>query len=70
MRRRSRRTSPTAEERGAPGIDTRHRVDADGTSTDALDQALRVLARMLARQAARKVFERQCVRDGNSEDLP
>lgn len=44
-------------------------VDVSGTSREALDHALRALARLLGRQAARELFERECARDVN-EDVP
>jgi hypothetical protein len=53
MRRRSRHTSTNSEPPEWPATT----VDA-GTQSDApLDDALRVLARLLARQAARELFE-------------
>jgi hypothetical protein len=71
MRRRSRRTTPVHREYEALATNSHRRgdVDADGTSREALDHALRALARLLARQAARELFERECARDVN-EDLP
>jgi hypothetical protein len=35
-----------------------------------VDHALWALARLLARQAAREVFERECAQDVKAEDLP
>ena len=70
MRRRSRRTMPVHRELEAPATNSQKRadVDVDGASREALDQALRALARLLARQAARELFERELARDVN-EDL-
>ena len=66
MRRRSRQTSTNSEplEWAATTID-----DAVPTQSDAaLDDALRALARLLARQAAREIFERECTQEVNPED--
>jgi hypothetical protein len=64
MRRRSRHTSTNGEPPEWPATT----VDA-GTHSDApLDDALRVLARLLARQAAREIFERECGEDETCSD--
>jgi hypothetical protein len=62
---------PAHRELEAPATNSHDRADVgvDGTSREALDQALRALARLLARQAAREMFEGECARDVN-EDLP
>jgi hypothetical protein len=70
MRRRSRPPSPTRREYEAPATNTHDRVDEDAASSEALDQALRVLARLLARRAARELFDDECGRDMSFEDLP
>jgi len=69
MRRRSRPTTPVHQELEAPATNSQSRadVDVDGTSREALNHALRALARLLARQAARELFERECARDVNEE---
>ena len=71
MRRRSRRPMPVHRELEAPATNSQKHadVDADGASREALDHALRALARLLARQAAGEQFERECARDVNA-DLP
>lgn len=58
MRRRSR---PTATKGAPPEWPTTVEESADaGTQSDApLDEALRALARLLARQAAREFFDRE-----------
>jgi hypothetical protein len=61
---------PTSEEYEAPATNTHDRVDVRDASSEALDHALRALARLLARQAARELFERERTRDLNPEDLP
>ncbi len=72
MRRRSRPPLPTREPYEAPATNMQNdvHVDADSASSEALDQALCALARLLARQAAREVFERDRARDSDPEDLP
>lgn len=70
MRRRSRPPLPTSGQYEAPATNTHDRVDVNGASSEALDHALRTLARLLARQAAREFFERERGRDTNPEDLP
>ena len=59
MRRRSRHTSTQGEPREWPATTVDESADG-GTQSDApLDEALRALARLLARQAAREMFERE-----------
>lgn len=70
MRRRSRPPLPTSGQYEAPATNTHGGVDVDDASTEALDHALRTLARLLARQAARELFERERARDLIPEDLP
>ena len=67
MRRRSRHTSTQGEPPEWPAkVD--ESADA-GTQWDALlDEALRALARLLARQAAREIFERECGEDETCSD--
>jgi hypothetical protein len=62
---------PVHRELEAPATNSQKHadVDADGASREALDHALRALARLLARQAAGEQFERECARDVNA-DLP
>ena len=63
MRRRSRHTSTNGEPPELPATAVDASPDA-GTQSDApLDDALRALARLLARQAAREIFERECAHD-------
>jgi len=70
MRRRSRHTSTNGEPAEWPATAVAQSTDA-GTQSDApLDEALRALARLLARQAAREMFERECAQDVKPEDLP
>ena len=70
MRRRSRHNSTNGEPPEWPATTVDDSVDA-ATQLDApVDHALRALARLLARQAAREVFERECAQDLNPEDLP
>ena len=70
MRRRSQRTMPLHRELEAPATNSQKRVDVDveETSREALDHALRALARLLARQAARELFETEHAGDLNPED--
>lgn len=70
MRRRSRRTMPVHRELEAPATNSRRNLDVHGTSREALDQAVRALARLLARQAARELFERECAHNVNQGDPP
>jgi hypothetical protein len=57
MRRRSRHTSTNGEPPEWPVSDACTQSDA------ALNEGLRGLAGLLARQAARGIFERECARD-------
>ena len=59
MRRRSRHTSAYGEPLEGPAKTANDGVDTT-QSEAALDTALRALARLLARQAARDIFEREC----------
>jgi hypothetical protein len=69
MRRRSRHTATNSEPPEWPATTVEESADA-GTQSDApLDEALRALARLLARQAAREFFERECAQEVNPEDL-
>ena len=71
MRRRSRSTSNELSELEAPATDSQKRdADVNATSREALDHALRALARLLARQAAREAFEEERARRVNREDVP
>ena len=63
MRRRSRHTSTNSESPEWPATTIDDAVDATTHSDAALDDALRALARLLARQAAREIFERECALD-------
>lgn len=59
MRRRSRHTSTNTEPPEWPATTVDESADA-GTQSDApFEEALRALARLLARQAAREFFERE-----------
>jgi hypothetical protein len=69
MRRRSRHTSTNPEPPEWPATTIDDAVDPTTQSDAALDQALRGLARLLARQAAREIFERECAQEVNHEDL-
>jgi hypothetical protein len=69
MRRRSRHTSTTSEPPEWPATRVDDAIDAGTQSDAALDQGLRALARLLARQAAREIFERECAQEVNPEDL-
>jgi len=63
MRRRSRYASTNGEPPEWPAT-TGDQPASAGTQSDApLDDALRALARLLARQAAREIFERECGED-------
>lgn len=68
MRRRSRETSTNSEPPEWPATTTDDAVDATTQSDAALDDALRALARLLARQAAREIFERERAQAINRED--
>jgi hypothetical protein len=72
IRRRSRRDSTTRPPYEAPAtnIDNDVHVDVRGASSEALDHTLRAFARLLARQVARDLFEHECARAVNAEDLP
>jgi hypothetical protein len=68
MRRRTRRTSTSGELPEWPATTVDESIDA-ATQTDApLDEALRALARLLARQAAREIFEREYGEDVTCSD--
>ena len=69
MRRRSRQTPTNGEPPGRPATTVDESVSAGTLSDAVLDDALRALARLLARQAAREIFERECAQDMNREDL-
>jgi hypothetical protein len=69
MRRRSRHTSTNTEPPEWPATTIDDAVDPTTQSDASLDQALRGLARLLARQAAREIFERECAQEVNHEDL-
>ena len=58
MRRRSRHTSANGEPRERPAAKVDDSVDGLTQSDALLDDALRALARLLARQAAREQFDR------------
>ena len=71
MRRRSRRTRAHGEPPEWATTTVKESVDAFTQPDAALDDALRALARLLARQAAREIFERECAQDvKSSEGLP
>jgi hypothetical protein len=57
MRRRSRHTSTNSEPPEWPATTVDESADAATQSDAPLDEALRALARLLARQAARELFE-------------
>lgn len=59
MRRRSRHTSTNSEPPEWPATTVDQSADAVTQSDAPLDEALRALARLLARQAAREFFERE-----------
>jgi hypothetical protein len=69
MRRRSRHTSTSNESPEWPATTADDAVDAGTQSDAALDDALRALARLLARQAAREIFDRECAQEVKPEDL-
>ena len=70
MSRRSRPTSNGISELEAPATNSHKReVDVNAGSREALDDALRALARLLARQAAREAFEEERARQVNGEDV-
>jgi hypothetical protein len=72
MRRRSRPPLPTSRQYEAPATNMHNdvQVDVNDASREALDHALRALARLLARQAARELFERERTHDMSPEDEP
>jgi len=72
MRRRSRFTSNGTSEHGIPATNSRQceNVDVNPSSREALGDALRAFARLLARQAAREAFEEERARRVNREDVP
>lgn len=68
MRRRSRHTSTNGAPPEWPTTTVEESTNA-GNQTDApLDEALRALARLLARQAARDIFEREYGEDETCSD--
>jgi hypothetical protein len=69
MRRRSRHTPTDGEPPGRPATTVDESVGAGTLSDAVLDDALRALARLLARQAAREIFERGCAQEVDREDL-
>lgn len=69
MRRRSRHTPTNGEPPGRPATTVDESVGAGMLSDAVLDDALRALARLLARQAAREIFERECAQEVEPEDL-
>lgn len=69
MRRRSRHTPTNGEPPGRPATTVDESVGASTLSDAPLDDALKALARLLARQAAREIFERECAQEVESEDL-
>jgi len=69
MRRRSRQTSTNNEPLEWPATTADDAVDAGTQSNAAFDDALRALARLLARQAAREIFDRECAQEVKPEDL-
>jgi hypothetical protein len=69
MRRRSRQTSTNNEPLEWPATTADDAVDAGTQSDAALDDALRALARLLARQAAREIFDRECIQEVKPEDV-
>jgi len=70
MRRRSRHNSTNGEPPEWPAATVDDAVDAAPQLDAPVDHALLALARLLARQAAREVFERECAQDVKAEDLP
>jgi hypothetical protein len=65
----SRQTSTNNEPLEWPATTADNAVDAGTQSDAALDDALRALARLLARQAAREIFDRACAQEVKPEDL-
>ena len=63
MRRRSRHARKQGEPPERPTTTVDEAVDVITRSDAPLDDALRALARLLARQAAREIFERECALD-------
>ena len=72
MRRRSGFTPNGTSEHEVPATNSRQceNVDVNPSSREALDHALRALARLLARQAAREAFEEERARRVIREDVP
>ena len=72
MGKRSRFTSNGTTEHKVPATNSQQceNVDVDPSSREALDHALRALARLLAGQAAREAFEEENARRVNREDVP
>lgn len=71
MRRRTRSPSDGISELETPATNSQKcEVDVNASSREALDHALRALARLLARQAAREAFEEENARRVNREDVP
>jgi hypothetical protein len=68
MRRRSRHTSTNSEPPEWPATTVDQSANAVTQSDAPLDDALRALARLLARQAAREMFERECGEDETCSD--
>jgi hypothetical protein len=68
MRRRSRHASTNSKPPEWPATTIDDAVDAPTQSDAALDDALRALARLLARHAARELFERECAQEVKPED--
>lgn len=68
MRRRSRHSSTNGAEYEAPATNIQNDVDVNDASREALNHALRALARLLARQAACELFENERAGDLNPED--
>ena len=62
MRRRSRHEATTRAPYEAPATNISNAVDPNGASREALNQPLRALARLIARQAARETFDRSSQR--------
>lgn len=69
MRRRSRHTPTDGEPPGRPATTVDDSVGAGTLSDATLNEPLRALARLLARQAAREIFERECAEEVDHEDL-
>ena len=69
MRRRSRHTRTNGEPPDRPATTVDECVGAATLSDAVLDDALRALARLLARQAAHEIFEREYAQGVKPEDL-